>query len=156
MNYSEADTRANFIDPALAENNWKREYIRREHYISYTEDGKKLRGYVDYLLVVNQVFLAIIEAKRESKSPSAGLQKAIFYAGKLNVRFVFATNGKKIYQFDLVTNKGNYIQRLPTPDELLLRSNEAHVPLKEALLTLPEAEAFLCPAVWQACLAKRR
>ena len=78
--------------------------------------------------------MAVIEAKRESKNPEAGLQKAIRYAGKLNVRFVFATNGRKIYEFDLLTGKGNYISRMPTLDELLLKSAGEHIPLKEILL----------------------
>jgi type I restriction enzyme R subunit len=51
---SEADTRANYIDPALKAANWQSSNIIREHYFT---DGRKLAGgtrgrrcFVDYLL----------------------------------------------------------------------------------------------------------
>ena len=51
---SEADTRANYIDPALRAAHWLPSHIIREHYFT---DGRKMAGgvrgrrcFVDYLL----------------------------------------------------------------------------------------------------------
>ena len=51
---TEADTRANYIDPALKEASWDKSLITREYYFT---DGRKLAGkkrgsrcFVDYLL----------------------------------------------------------------------------------------------------------
>jgi type I restriction enzyme R subunit len=122
---TEADTRANFIDPALASSGWSSSQIAREYYFT---DGRKLAGgqrgtrcFVDYLLYSTNQYLAIIEAKRQSAHPTLGLQQAIDYAGKLSVRFVYSTNGKHIYEFDLKTGAGEYIDSYPTPAELLSR-----------------------------------
>ena len=85
---SEADTRANFIDPALVSAGWNSNQIIREYYFT---DGRKLAGnqrgsrcFVDYLLYKNNQHLAIIEAKKQSSHPTQGLQQAINYAEKLN------------------------------------------------------------------------
>jgi len=67
---SEADTRANFIDPALVSPGWMSQQIIREYYFT---DGRKLAGhqrgsrcFVDYLLHTENQHLAIIEAKKNS------------------------------------------------------------------------------------------
>ncbi|RLA19725.1 MAG: hypothetical protein DRQ56_04740 [Gammaproteobacteria bacterium] len=122
---SEADTRANFIDPALVASGWESHHITREYYFT---DGRKLAGnqrgtrcFVDYLLHSENQHLAIIEAKKQSAHPTQGLQQAIDYAKKLNVRFVYSSNGEKTYEFDLETGKGNYVDNYPSSDELLAR-----------------------------------
>lgn len=119
---SEADTRANYIDPALAAADWKPVNVIREHYFT---DGRKLAGgvrgrrcFVDYLLHKDNRYLAIVEAKKESEHPTKGLQQAIDYANKLLVRFVYSSNGKQTYEFDLETGKGEYVEFYPTPEEL--------------------------------------
>ncbi len=93
---SEADTRANFIDPALALVGWDSSQILLEYYFT---DGRKLAGnqrgtrcFVDYLLYKNNQHLAIIEVKKQSAHPTQGLQQAIDYANKLSVRFIYSTN----------------------------------------------------------------
>lgn len=65
---SEADTRANYIDPALVKASWQAGNIIREHYFT---DGRKLTGgtrgrrcFVDYLLYKDNRYLAVIEAKK--------------------------------------------------------------------------------------------
>ena len=40
-NISEADTRANYIDPKLIESDWTSDNIKREYYFT---DGRKLLG----------------------------------------------------------------------------------------------------------------
>ncbi|HLS30098.1 MAG TPA: DEAD/DEAH box helicase family protein [Flavobacteriaceae bacterium] len=140
-NYSESDTRANFIDPALAEQKWEASHIKREYYFT---DGRKLIGnkrgkrlFVDYLLRYNNVKLAIIEAKKASLHPTEGLQQAIDYGKKLNVDFVYSTNGKKIYEFQLSKGKGQYINKFPTPEELYHRVYDENKDLKEHLHKIP-------------------
>ncbi len=71
---SEADTRANYIDPALKATYWQPSNIIREHFFT---DGRKLAGgirgrrcFVDYLLHKDNRYLAVIEAKKESYSPT--------------------------------------------------------------------------------------
>nr|WP_226980899.1 hypothetical protein [Vibrio litoralis] len=44
----------------------------------------------------------------KSEHPTKGLQQAIGYAKKLLVRFVYSSNGKQTYEFDLETGKGDY------------------------------------------------
>ena len=119
---SEADTRANYIDPALRAAHWQPSNIIREHYFT---DGRKMAGgvrgrrcFVDYLLHKDNRYLAVVEAKKESEHPTKGLQQAIDYASKLRVRFVYSSNGKQTYEFDLETGKGDYIEFYPTPAEL--------------------------------------
>lgn len=140
MNISEADTRAKFIDPEIQKSGWE-DFVIREHYFT---DGRKLLGgkrgkrlFVDYLLKYKNVNLAIIEAKRFDKHPTEGLQQAIGYAEKLKVNYVFSTNGKKIYEFDLTTGKGDYIDSFPSPDEIYKRSFDNLTPEKENLLSVP-------------------
>ncbi|MBT4159973.1 MAG: DEAD/DEAH box helicase family protein [Gammaproteobacteria bacterium] len=122
---SEADTRANFIDPALASAGWSSGQVIREYYFT---DGRKLSGnqrgsrcFVDYLLHSENRHLAIIEAKKQSAHPTQGLQQAIDYARKLGVRFVYSTNGEQIYEFDLKVGKGGYTEFYPEPEQLLAR-----------------------------------
>ncbi|MDQ6970228.1 MAG: restriction endonuclease subunit R, partial [Mariprofundus sp.] len=92
---SEADTRANFIDPALVSSGWMSHQIIREYYFT---DGRKLAGnqrgsrcFVDYLLHSDNRHLAIIEAKKQSAHPTQGLQQAMDYAQKLGIRFIYST-----------------------------------------------------------------
>ena len=54
----------------------------------------------DYVLEYKNTQLAVVEAKKTSKSYTAGVSQAKNYAKKLNIRFTYATNGKKIYQID--------------------------------------------------------
>jgi len=86
---SEADTRANYIDPALKEAQWDSHTITREYYFTA---GRRLAGgtrgsrcFVDYLLYKNNQHLAIVEAKKESEYSTKGLQQAIRYAQKLKM-----------------------------------------------------------------------
>lgn len=81
--------------------------------------------------------LAIIEAKKLGKHPTEGLQQAIGYAEKLKVKFVFATNGEKIYQFDMHSGTGDFIDTFPTPEILFQESIENLTSIKRRLLNVP-------------------
>jgi type I restriction enzyme, R subunit len=138
---SEADTRANYIDPALKAADWQPANIIREHYFT---DGRKLSGgqrgsrcFVDYLLHKENRYLAVVEAKKESEHPTKGLQQAIDYATKLKVRFVYSSNGKRTYEFDLESGKGDYIEFYPTPQELEQRYKGDNSNLGQLLRNVP-------------------
>jgi type I site-specific restriction endonuclease len=50
----------------------------------------------DYVLSYKNQKLALIEAKREDKEATEGLEQVKDYAKLLNIRMVYATNGKQI------------------------------------------------------------
>ncbi|UJR53899.1 EcoAI/FtnUII family type I restriction enzme subunit R [Dickeya zeae] len=151
---SEADTRANYIDPALGAAGWQPGNIIREHYFT---DGRKLAGgvrgrrcFVDYLLHKDNRYLAVVEAKKESEHPTKGLQQAIDYAKKLCVRFVYSSNGKQTYEFDLETGKGDYIEFYPTPVELEKRYTSETTGLSQELRNIPfHFEGAMQPRYYQ-------
>jgi type I restriction enzyme R subunit len=136
---TESDTRANYIDPLLKECGWEMQHIQREYYFT---DGRIILGnkrgkrkFVDYLLKHKNVNVGIIEAKALGKHPTEGLQQAIDYAKDLNIRFVYSSNGKENYEFDVELGKGDFISSFPTPDELLDRVLGSANALKTKLLT---------------------
>lgn len=138
---SEADTRANYIDPALKDAGWSAITIRRDYYFT---DGRKLvagarktRCFADYLLHKNNRHLAILEAKKKSEDPTKGLQQAIGYAEKLQVRFVYSSNGLQIYAFDMETGKGKFIENYPSPDELEKQYTSCSNQISEQLRSIP-------------------
>lgn len=151
---SEADTRANYIDPALKAAQWQSTNIIREHFFT---DGRKLaagvrgrRCFVDYLLHKENRYLAVVEAKKESEHPTKGLQQAIDYAKKLLVRFVYSSNGKQTYEFDLATGKGDYIEFYPTADELEKRYAGVTTDLGKQLRGIPfHLEGAMQPRYYQ-------
>jgi type I restriction enzyme R subunit len=141
LNYSEQDTRAKFIDPKLRDAEWDEGSIVREYYFT---DGRKMTGnkrgerlFVDYLLRYQNIPLAIIEAKRYNAEPTKGLQQAIDYAQKLNIEYVYSTNGKQIYEFSISTGKGEFIDKYPAPAELYNRKFNSVDELRSKLFAIP-------------------
>ncbi|ECL9336072.1 EcoAI/FtnUII family type I restriction enzme subunit R [Campylobacter jejuni] len=123
--YSEDDTRVKLIDAKLYASSWSEENIKRNYYFT---DGRKLLGgkraqrkFADYLLRYEGNNLAIIEAKKFSKDPLDGLSQGIEYAKILNVPFVYSSNGEKIYEYDMRSHSGEYIDKFPSPKELFDR-----------------------------------
>ena len=60
----------------------------------------------------------MVEAKAWDEALTEGVAQAKNYAGKLAVRFTYATNGQGIYGIDMETGKEGELPRYPTPDEL--------------------------------------
>jgi type I restriction enzyme R subunit len=137
MNYNEADTRAKLIDPVIHKQGWTEDLIRREETAGAVEiiNGKPRRrskGKIDYVLRVKidintqPVALALIEAKRESLPAGHGLDQVKGYAEckRLNVRFVFSTNGHQFVEFDCFTGltaAQKPLTEFPPPSELRSR-----------------------------------
>ena len=63
----------------------------------------------------------MIEAKARDKADTEGVGQAKAYADKLQARFAYSTNGRRIYQIDMETGAEGYLDRYPTPDELWAR-----------------------------------
>lgn len=122
---NEAETRAEHIDPALAAAGWGRvegSRIRREYPITLGRlEGAGRRGKAlsaDYVLEYRNTKLAVVEAKAWDKELTEGVGQAKDYAGRLAVRFTYATNGQGIYGIDMQTGTEEERSSFPTPDEL--------------------------------------
>jgi len=133
----ESDTRSKLIDPAIHARGWTEEHIRREETAGAIEiiDGRPRRrskGRVDYTLRVKvssgdqPVALAVIEAKAENLPPGHGLEQAKSYARckRLNVPFVFSSNGHMFVEYDnftKLTSPPRAMTQFPTCDDLRAR-----------------------------------
>ncbi|GHU22849.1 hypothetical protein FACS1894172_07880 [Spirochaetia bacterium] len=133
---NEAQTRFELIDPALEIKGWTREHIKIEKSTGgiIVQNGKTRRrkGRTDYLLrlIISKdtqpVAVALIEAKAEDKSPAAGLTQGQRdgECDRLNVKFIFATNGHQFVEYDKFTgviSSFKPMSEFPTHDELKRR-----------------------------------
>jgi type I restriction enzyme, R subunit len=122
---NEAQTRLDYIDPALKAAGWgevQGSRIRVEFAIT---DGRIIGGgrrkqplQADYVLEYRNKRLAIVEAKARDLHYTEGVGQAKDYADRLNIRYTYATNGKKIYGIDMDEGTEGDVDRYPTPDEL--------------------------------------
>jgi type I restriction enzyme R subunit len=122
---NEAETRAEHIDPALKAAGWgvvEGSRIRREYSITpgriegHGRRGKPLTA--DYVLEYRNTKLAVVEAKAWDEALTEGVAQAKNYAGKLQVRHTYATNGQGVYAIDMETGVEGPIARFPSPAEL--------------------------------------
>ena len=155
MPFGEADTRAKLIDPAIHTRGWTEDLIRREETAGAIEiiDGKprkRAKGRVDYTLriAVNSesqpVAVSLIEAKAENLPPGHGIEQGKLYASckRLNVPFVFSSNGHLFVEFNSFTGKTTAprpLSEFPTPAELRTRYEKA----KGFALDAPAAKPLL-------------
>ena len=84
------------------------------------------RSRADYVLLVGQVALAVIEAKDNSHAVGDGLQQALAYADALQTPFVFASNGDGFVLHDrtgLSEQRETQLslEAFPSPEELWRR-----------------------------------
>lgn len=147
--YSEADTRRLIIDVLLAESGWPlvstgstdvRVSLEYEVAGMPNAEGK---GFVDYVLWgADGLPLAVVEAKRTTKSPQVGQQQAKLYADCLETEFgrrpvVFYTNGYQHWVWDDAAfgAQGGYapreVQGFCTRDELelMIQRRQTRLPL---------------------------
>jgi type I restriction enzyme, R subunit len=125
---NEAETRAELIDPALRDAGWgivPDSRVRREERITLGRIeglGRRSKPEIaDYVLTFRNHKLGVIEAKARDKADTEGVGQAKAYAEKLQARFAYSTNGRRIYQIDMETGAEGYLDRYPTPDELWAR-----------------------------------
>ena len=123
---NEAETRAELIDPALKAAGWgvvEGSRVRREYTITLGRlqgaAGKRgTQDIADYILEYKGRKLAVVEAKKASLGVTEGLGQAKKYADKLKLRHAFSTNGKGIYQVDMLVGREGNVEAYPSPDEL--------------------------------------
>jgi type I restriction enzyme R subunit len=158
MSYNEADTRAKLMDPAMHKRGWTEDLIRREETAGAVEvlGGKgrrRARGRVDYTLRIKvnpdtqPVAVALIEAKKEALPPGHGLDQAKGYATckRLNVPFVFSSNGHLFVEFNRLTGLTSAprpLAEFPTPAELRARYEEAMGFSLDALAARPLLQPY--------------
>ena len=126
---NEAETRAEYIDPALKAAGWgvlEGSRIRREYLIapgrieSHGRRGNPLVA--DYILEYRNTKMAVVEAKAWDEELTEGVAQAKNYAEKLSIRFTYSTNGRGIYAIDMQTGREGEIDKFPTPGELWSRT----------------------------------
>jgi type I restriction enzyme R subunit len=140
MGLGEADTRAKLIDPALHACSWTEKLIRREVTAGAIEiiNGKprqQAKGRIDYVLRIKvnkdiqPVAVGLIEVKAEHLPPTHGLEQAKAYASckRLDVLFVFASNGHLFVEYDcftVLTSAPKPTSEFPPPSVLQTRYEE--------------------------------
>lgn len=84
------------------------------------EDFENIKGgFIDYMLLDDhQKPIAVLEAKREGKSPLDGKEQARDYANRIHVRYVILSNGNVHYFWDMIEGNPEPILKLPTPESL--------------------------------------
>ncbi|MDP9363139.1 MAG: DEAD/DEAH box helicase family protein [Chloroflexota bacterium] len=131
------ENRSKLIDPAIHGRGWTEDLIRREETAGAIEliggaARKRTRGRADYVLRVKvnpetqPVAVALIEAKAEDLPPTHGLEQGKLYADakRLNVPFVFASNGHLFVAYDRfqgTTSAARPMAEFPTPSDLRAR-----------------------------------
>ncbi len=122
---NEAETRAELIDPRLAEAGWgviEGSKILREYKITIgriqTGGGRAKPLIADYVLVYKGTKLAIVEAKSNDLEVGEGVAQAKLYAEKLNIKTAYSTNGREIYSICMKTGVEGLSPTFLTPDQL--------------------------------------
>jgi type I restriction enzyme R subunit len=133
---NEYQTRYALIDPALRQRGWNETNVKVEEATGGITviDGKARRrkGRTDYLLRfevskdTQPVAVALIEAKAENKSPGFGLSqgKRDGDCDRLNVKFIYFSNGHQFVEYDKftgITSQPKPLSEFPTPAELRIR-----------------------------------
>lgn len=134
IDYNEAETRKLFIDLLLEEAKW--EVLDKEGAIVPSKACIEIEvtgmpnstgvGYVDYVLFgANGKPLAVVEAKRTSKSPEVGRQQAILYADCLERQYgvrpvIYYTNGFKTFIIDGLGYPARRVHGFHTEEDLLV------------------------------------
>lgn len=141
---NESETRAEYIDPKLRESGWgevEGSKILREFRLT---EGKILLGgergkaeIADYILVYKNEKVAVIEAKKEDSAATEGVAQAKTYAGKLQIEYTYATNGRDIYEMSMKSGLEGYLEKFPSPEELWGKIHSDHNEWQEKFSAVP-------------------
>lgn len=151
---TETDICMKFITPALQQAGWDvMSQIFRETPLNELAKGRIIvRGNqskraqpkrADYVLVVKNNPIAVIEAKRNTLAVSSGIQQALKYADLLDILFAYSSNGDAFHEHDKTISSGQLERQIPlhafpSPDELWKRykiANQIDTLEKEQILT---------------------
>lgn len=131
---TERDICTKFITPALKEAGWDiKAQIREE--VSFTAGKIYVRGKLvqrgkqkraDYILYYKpHLPIAIIEAKDNNHTVSAGIQQALDYSNDLDIPLVYSSNGDGFFEHDKTKTENLEtelsLENFPSPDELWKR-----------------------------------
>ena len=149
---TEEDIKTQYITPAITAK-WNLQKLTMETQIT---DGRiNLKGNfafrekpkrVDYLLYLSANNpIAVVEAKDNSHSVSAGLQQAMEYATMLDLPFAYSSNGDGFMEHDFLTGKEREfaMDEFPSEEELVARykngrnGGEGLTPEQERILEQP-------------------
>lgn len=120
----ESETCRDIVLPALADAGWDEEQIVEQYPLQNPDSEHAVRHargslrVADYVLEVDGVPVAVIEAKRLYSSAADGMGQAIDYARRLDVPFAFASNGRTILLHDRHAGTETSINAFPTPEDL--------------------------------------
>ena len=146
MRMTEEEVKLNYITPAIERAGWDRKLIRMEYPITAGKivvRGEKAfrltKKRADYLLFYKENMpLAIVEAKDPSQVIGDGMLQAQEYAKKLDVRFVYTSNGDGFLFYDMKTGeqKTLSLEEFPSPDELYERQYKERIEAAKDLETV--------------------
>lgn len=125
---TEEEVKLNFITPSIINAGWDMKLIKMEYPITAGKivvKGNKAyrlaKKRADYVLFYkDNLPLAIVEAKDDSHLIGDGMLQAQEYAEKLDIRFVFTSNGDGFLSYDMETGEQNKItlDQFPSPETL--------------------------------------
>ncbi len=124
---NEAETRAELIDPKLADNGWDSKKnpeikIHREFPITdgkiKTSGGREKALKADYVLAYKNRKLAVVEAKSNEQEVAEGVAQAKDYATRLKLDHTYAANGIEIYYINMDKATEGLVNDFHTPDNL--------------------------------------
>ncbi len=143
---TEEEVKLNYITPAIENAGWQKKQIRMEYAINA---GKiVVRGNVakrlpkkkaDYVLFYkDNLPLAVVEAKDNNHLIGDGMFQAQEYATKLDVRFVFTSNGDGFLFYDMKTAEQKQIalDQFPSPEELYEKQFKKEMETSKNLKTI--------------------
>jgi type I restriction enzyme R subunit len=122
---NEAQTEYDLIEPALRKAGWgtvegsrlqKQFPVSQGRLMGQGRRSQPLKA--DYVLRYKNRNLAVIEGKASELYYTEGVAQAKKYARRLNIRYAYATNGRRIYSIDMQEGREGEVRTYPTPDEL--------------------------------------
>lgn len=125
---TEEEVKLNYITPAIEDAGWSKKQMRMEYPITAGKivvrgnTAKRLEKLkADYVLFYKENLpLAVVEAKDNSRRVGDGIQQALNYAEKLDIRFAFSSNGDNFVFVDRKegTEKIIELDEFPSPQKL--------------------------------------
>lgn len=125
---TEEEVKLNYITPAIEDAGWSKKQMRMEYPITAGKivvrgnTAKRLEKLkADYVLFYKENLpLAVVEAKDNSHRVGDGIQQALNYAEKLDIRFAFSSNGDNFVFVDRKegTEKIIELDKFPSPQKL--------------------------------------
>lgn len=169
---SEQDICLRYITPSIEKAGWNRDkQIRMEYTLtdgriivkgSLASRGKKKRA--DYVLShINNLPIAVVEAKDNKHNIGDGMQQALGYAKMLDVPFAYSSNGDGFVEYDFSTGKETNLslEEFPSPEELWTRYKRIKEIVndnEEKIITEPyhyDAENRISPRYYQSVAINR-